>query len=96
MEFNPSACAGVWPQYALAALEHVLLVGNRVVQKHVLEGREGGLRPYLSAIEAREIGMVDFNQSLVELVEKEYIHVRTATEASPNVDELMMKLKKLG
>lgn len=80
--------------HRIPALE--ILVNNTVVQKHILEGREGELRPYLAAVEAREIGMVDFNQSLVELVEKEYIHVRTATEASPNVDELMMKLKKLG
>jgi twitching motility protein PilT len=80
--------------HRIPALE--ILVNNTVVQKHILEGREGELRPYLAAVEAREIGMIDFNQSLVELVEKEYIHVRTATEASPNVDELMMKLKKLG
>ena len=38
--------------------------------------------------------MVDFNDSLVKLVEAEYIHMRTAIEASPNVDELQMKLKK--
>jgi hypothetical protein len=40
--------------------------------------------------------MKDFNQSLVELVEGEYIHMRVALEASPNVDELQMRLKKLG
>ncbi len=80
--------------HRIPALE--ILVNNTVVQKHILENREGDLRPYLNAVEARQIGMVDFNQSLVELVEKELIHVRTATEASPNVDELMMKLKKLG
>ena len=38
--------------------------------------------------------MVDFNDSLVQLVEKEYIHTRVALEASPNVDDLQMKLKK--
>jgi len=32
----------------------------------------------------------------LELVEQEYIHVRVALEASPNVDELNMRLKKLG
>jgi Tfp pilus assembly ATPase PilU len=41
-------------------------------------------------------GMKDFNQSLVELVEQEYIHMRVALEATPNADELMMRLKKLG
>lgn len=73
-----------------------ILINNTVVQKHILEGREGELREYLKAVEARQIGMTDFNDSLVELVEKEYIHMRTALEASPNVDELQMKLKKLG
>ncbi|MEN0019358.1 MAG: PilT/PilU family type 4a pilus ATPase [Planctomycetota bacterium] len=72
-----------------------ILINNTVVQKHVLEGQEGELREYLDAIEAKQIGMVDFNQSLVQLVESEYIHQRVAREASPNVDDLMMRLKKL-
>jgi Tfp pilus assembly ATPase PilU len=67
-----------------------------VVQKFILEGREGELREYLKSIEAVQSGMKDFNQSLVELVEGEYIHMRVALEASPNVDELQMRLKKLG
>lgn len=73
-----------------------ILINNGVVRKHVLEGREGELREYLNTIEARQSGMIDFNDSLVQLVEQEYIHMRVAQEASPNVDELMMKLKKLG
>mgnify|MGYP005838629427 CR=1 FL=1 len=73
-----------------------ILINNTVVRKHILEGREGELREYLKSVEARQTGMKDFNQSLVELVEGEYIHVRTAMEATPNADELMMRLKKLG
>lgn len=73
-----------------------ILINDAVVQKFILEGREGELREYLNSIEARQRGMVDFNQSLVDLVEKEYIHMRVAIDASPNVDELMMRLKKLG
>ena len=73
-----------------------ILVNNTVVQKHILEGREGELREYINSIEAIQSGMKDFNLSLVELVEKELIHMRTAIESSPNVDELMMRLKKLG
>ncbi len=73
-----------------------ILINNTVVQKFILEGREGEIREYLNTIEAIQSGMKDFNQSLVELVEQEYIHMRTAIEASPNVDELMMRLKKLG
>ncbi|MFG0326623.1 MAG: type IV pilus twitching motility protein PilT [Phycisphaerales bacterium JB037] len=73
-----------------------ILINNTVVQKHILEGREGELREYLKTVEARQSGMTDFNDSLVKLVEEEYIHMRVALEASPNVDELQMKLKKLG
>jgi len=73
-----------------------VLINNIVVTKHILEGREGELREYLKSIEAIQSGMKDFNQSLLELVENEFIHVRVALEASPNVDELNMRLKKLG
>jgi twitching motility protein PilT len=73
-----------------------ILINNSIVTKHILEGREGELRQYLQSIEAIQSGMKDFNQSLVELVEQEFIHVRVALEASPNVDELQMRLKKLG
>lgn len=78
----------------IPALE--ILINNSVVRKHILEGREGELREYLKSIEARQTGMVDFNESLVQLVETEYIHVRTAMDSSPNTDELQMRLKKLG
>ena len=79
--------------HRIPALE--ILINNAVVQKHILEGREGELREYINSVEAQQIGMKEFNQSLVELVEKEYIHMRVAVEASPNVDDLMMRLKKI-
>jgi len=72
-----------------------ILLNNSVVRKHILEGREGDLREYLKSIEARQSGMIDFNQSLVDLVESEMIHLRVAMEATPNADELQMRLKKL-
>jgi hypothetical protein len=40
--------------------------------------------------------MIDFNGSLVKLVEQEYIHMRTALESTPNADELTMRLKGIG
>jgi len=80
--------------HRIPALE--ILINNAVVRKHILEGREGELREYLNNIEARQVGMIDFNQSLVDLVEREMIHMRVALEASPNVDDLQMRLKKLG
>ena len=78
--------------FRIPALE--ILINNGVVRKYILEEREGDLRDVLNSIEAQQIGMVDFNDSLVKLVEAEYIHMRTAIESSPNVDELQMKLKK--
>ncbi|HED54338.1 MAG TPA: PilT/PilU family type 4a pilus ATPase, partial [Phycisphaerales bacterium] len=73
-----------------------ILINNAVVRTHILEAREGELREYLKSIEAEQTGMIDFNGTLVRLVEEEYIHMRVAQEASPNLDELMMRLKKLG
>lgn len=78
--------------FRIPALE--ILINNGVVRKYILDEREGDLRDVLNSIEAQQIGMIDFNDSLVKLVEDEYIHMRTAIESSPNVDELQMKLKK--
>jgi twitching motility protein PilT len=73
-----------------------ILMNNSVVRKYILEAREGELREYLKSIEARQAGMIDFNESLVKLVEEEYVSLRIAEEASPNIDEFRMRLKKLG
>lgn len=78
----------------IPALE--ILINNPIVQKFILEAREGELREYLKNSEARQQGMKDFNQSLMELVESEMIHVRTALEVAPNPDDLQMRLKKMG
>jgi len=78
----------------IPALE--ILINNGVTRKYILEGREGELREYMRSIEARQMGMRDFNEYLVELVEKEYIALRVAEEASPNIDEFRMMYKKLG
>ncbi len=73
-----------------------ILINNAVVRKHVLEGREGELREYIKSVEARQVGMQDFNWHLVQLVEQEYIALKVAEESSPNIDEFRMMLKKLG
>ncbi|MEM8757272.1 MAG: PilT/PilU family type 4a pilus ATPase [Planctomycetota bacterium] len=80
--------------HRIPALE--ILINNAVVRTHILEAREGELREYIKNIEAQQTGMIDFNGSLVKLVEEEYIHMRVAQESSPNLDELMMRLKKMG
>ena len=78
----------------IPALE--ILMNNGVVRKYILEGREGELHEVIKSTEAQNSGMVDFNGSLVKLVEQEYIHMRVAMEASPNADELSMRLKGIG
>ncbi len=70
-----------------------ILINTPAVRKYIMEGRENELLDVIKAQESRQIGMVDFNGCLVDLVEREYIHTRVATEASPNVDELRMQLK---
>ena len=80
--------------HRIPALE--ILINNGVVRKQILEGREGELREYLRSVEAAQSGMIDFNGSLVDLVEREMIHVRVAMESTPNPDELTMRLKKIG
>ena len=75
----------------IPALE--ILINNGVVRKFILDAREGELHEVLKGTEAQKAGMVDFNGSLVKLVEQEYIHTRVAMESSPNQDELKMRLK---
>ena len=78
----------------IPALE--ILINNGVVRKAVLEGREGELREFLKSVEAKQTGMIDFNGSLIDLVEREMISLRVAEEATPNLDEFRMRLKKMG
>lgn len=73
-----------------------ILINNGVVRKYILEGREGELQEILMTQEAQKTGMIDFNGCLVKLVEEEYIHMRTAMDATPNADELSMRLKGIG
>lgn len=73
-----------------------VLINDTVVQRYILEERENELREYMNSIEAQQQGMVDFNAWLVKLIEEEYIHQRIAMEASPNKDDLQMRLKKFG
>lgn len=80
--------------FRIPALE--ILINTAVVRKYILEGREPELVDVLKSQEAIGIGMSDFNGSLVKLVETEFIHTRVALDATPNPDELQMRLKKIG
>ena len=73
----------------IPALE--ILINTPIVQKYILEGREGELLEVIR--ENQEEGMVDFTSSLVKLVEQEYIHHKVALSATPKPEELKMRLK---
>jgi twitching motility protein PilT len=73
----------------IPALE--ILLNTPIVQKYILEAREGELLDVLK--KSHEEGMIDFTSSLVQLVETEYIHHRVALEATPKPEELKMRLK---
>lgn len=68
-----------------------ILLNTPIVQKYILEAREGELLDVIK--KSHEEGMIDFTSSLVQLVEKEYIHHRVAREATPKPEELKMRLK---
>ena len=72
----------------IPALE--ILINTPAVQKYILEAREGEL---LDIIKGRDAGMLDFTSSLVDLVEREYIHQSVALQATPKPEELRMRLK---
>ncbi|MEM7227516.1 MAG: PilT/PilU family type 4a pilus ATPase [Planctomycetota bacterium] len=68
-----------------------ILINTPIVQKYILEGREGELLEVIK--KSQEEGMIDFTSSLVKLVEEEYIHNKVAMEATPKPEELKMRLK---
>lgn len=70
-----------------------ILINTPAARKYILEGRENELLDVIKAQESIQIGMIDFNGSLVKLVESEFIHTRVAMDATPNADELRMRLK---
>jgi twitching motility protein PilT len=75
--------------HRIPALE--ILLNTPIVTKYILEAREGELLDVIK--QSREEGMVDFTSSLVDLVEKEYIHHKVALQATPKPEELKMRLK---
>jgi twitching motility protein PilT len=73
----------------IPALE--ILLNTPIVQKYILEGREGELLEVLKS--SHGDGMIDFTSALVNLVEDELIHSRVALESTPKPEELKMRLK---
>lgn len=68
-----------------------VMLNSPAVKKYILEEREHEL---LSVIRnERGTGMIDFNEMLAELVLGETVSLKEAMLASPNPDELRMRLK---
>ncbi len=61
------------------------------VRKYILEGRENELGQVIRG--ERHSGMIDFNDMLAELVQNEFVMSKDAYAASPNPDELRMRMK---
>ena len=68
-----------------------VLLQSPPTRKHILEGREHELDEVIRY--GRNAGMQTFSDSLVELVEKELIHPRTAEAGSANPQEIKMRLR---
>ena len=73
---------------------HEILLGTPIVEKFILQGREGELLEVMRKSEKE--GMVDYNSSLAKLVENEIVDMQVAIEATPKPDELRMRLKGIG
>jgi len=68
-----------------------ILLQSPPTRKYILESREHQLGEVIKS--AREAGMQTFTDSLVDLVEKNFIHPRTAQSAAFNAEEVKMRLK---
>jgi len=68
-----------------------ILINNPQAYKYIMEGREHDLEQVMK--NSREEGMQTLIDSLVELVESEYIHPRVAAGAAPSPEDLKMRLR---
>jgi twitching motility protein PilT len=73
----------------IPALE--ILLGTPIVTKYILEAREGELLEIIK--KSAEEGMVDLNTALFNLVESEWVSLKTAMDATPKPEDLKMKIK---
>lgn len=68
-----------------------ILLQSNLTRKYIMDGKEHDLNSVIR--ESREQGMQTFTDSLVDLVQKQYIHPRSALAVASNPDELKMRLK---
>ena len=68
-----------------------ILIANPIVKKLISEEREADLPTVIKACQNE--GMMDYTESLRQLVMEEWVELKVALEYAPNVDELKMALK---
>ena len=68
-----------------------IMITNSTIRKMISEERDSEIGAVIR--NSYHECMVDFTESLRQLVEKEFISVKTAYAAAPNPDELKMRLK---
>ncbi|HEY4329583.1 MAG TPA: PilT/PilU family type 4a pilus ATPase [Phycisphaerae bacterium] len=68
-----------------------VLLSSTVVKKYIVEERENELSTVIR--NEKGTGMIDFNDNLAELVAKEVISMKEAVLASPNAEELRMRMR---
>ena len=68
-----------------------ILLQSPPTRNYILEGREGELEKVIA--DNREAGMQSYVDSLVELVEKNYVHPKVAQAASASPEEIKMRLR---
>jgi len=71
-----------------------ILLQSAPTRKYILEGREHELNEVIK--NATETGMQTFTDSLVDLVEKEYVHPKVAQSAALQPEEVKMRLRGIG
>jgi twitching motility protein PilT len=68
-----------------------VMLSSPAVRKYIEDGRESELVAVIRAEKAG--GMIDFNDMLAELVQQEVVQSKEAYAASPNPDELRMRMR---
>ena len=68
-----------------------ILLINPSARKMIEEGRDAELEEVI--LSGEHEGMQDFNKSLLDLIERDYIDPKVAYEVSPKPEELKMRLK---
>jgi len=68
-----------------------ILLQSPAARKYIQDGREHDLPEVIKA--ERQAGMQTLNDSLVDLVEREFIHPKVAQTATPNPQEVKMRLR---